>query len=135
MSYLLDTNVLSEIIKKRPEPRLMQRLTERRHEPMMTSVICVFELRHGASRHPHGTRLWSRIENEVLPLVEVLPLGNPEATRAGELLAELEHRGMPIGLEDLLIGATGLVNDLVVVTRNLRHLKRIPGLRVESWWS
>lgn len=55
--------------------------------------------------------------------------------RAGDLLAALERRGQPIGLEDVLIGATALAGSLTVVTRNLRHFARIPGLAVESWWS
>jgi tRNA(fMet)-specific endonuclease VapC len=58
-----------------------------------------------------------------------------EATRAGEILADLEARGTPIGLEDVLIGSTALVHGIAVATRNVKHLGRIEGLSVENWWA
>jgi tRNA(fMet)-specific endonuclease VapC len=51
-----------------------------------------------------------------------------------DLLSALVSRSRPIGLEDVLIGATALVHGLVVATRNVRHFERIEGLFVESWW-
>jgi tRNA(fMet)-specific endonuclease VapC len=99
-----------------------------------TSAVCVMELRFGAVRHPSGGALWRRIEREVLAQVQVLALGFDEASRAGELLADLECGGQRIGVEDVLIAATALVHGLVVVTRNVRHFARIPGLSVEDWW-
>ena len=101
---------------------------------LATSSICITELRYGAARHPQGAALWERISREVLPRVEILPLGSPEAERAGELIALLESRGTVIGIEDVLIGATSLVNRLTMVTRNVDHFTRIDGLVIESWW-
>lgn len=100
----------------------------------MTSVVCVAELRHGAARVAHGARLWERIAREVLSRVDILPLGEAEALRAGDLLAALEAEGAPIGIEDVWIGATALEHRLTVVTRNLKHFGRIQGLACESWW-
>jgi tRNA(fMet)-specific endonuclease VapC len=71
----------------------------------------------------------------VLGRVRVLPLDPTAAVRAGDILARLDEQGKPIGLEDVLIGATALVNGLAVVTRNLTHFERIEGLRVESWFN
>jgi tRNA(fMet)-specific endonuclease VapC len=132
--YLLDTNVLSEVIKKRPEPKVLARLREIAAYSVFTSVVCVTELRYGARRRPGAEALWERIAREVLSRVEVLPLGESEALRAGDLLADLEAAGEPIGIEDVLIGATALVGSLTVATRNVRHFRRIRGLVVESWW-
>lgn len=132
--YLLDTNVLSEITKKRPEARVLERIRGVEPDRLATSAVCVAELRYGAARHPAGEGLWDRIDREVLSQVTILPLGNAEAVRAGELLAVLEARGVSLGIEDVLIGATAIVGGLTVVTRNLRHFERIPGLSVESWW-
>ena len=132
--YLLDTNVISELFKKRPAPRVLERVSSTRAEALATSVICVTELRHGAARHPKGEALWRRISTEVLSRIQILPLGWDEAVRAGDLLADLQERGKPIGLEDLLIGATALEHGMTVVTRNLRHFSRIEGLSAESWW-
>jgi tRNA(fMet)-specific endonuclease VapC len=70
----------------------------------------------------------------VLSRVGILPLGEREALRAGDLLADLEAAGQPIGIEDVLIGATSLVGSLTVATRNVRHFRRLRGLVVESWW-
>ncbi len=66
--------------------------------------------------------------------MDILPLGEAEALRAGDLLATLEAEGTPIGVEDVWIGATAIKNRLTVVTRNLKHFRRIPGLACESWW-
>lgn len=132
-SYLLDTNVLSELVRKKPAPGVVQRLGELPLERVTTSCICAMELRYGAARHPDGRRLWDRIKQDVLARIRVLALTEADALRAGELLAELADRGTPIGIEDVLIAATALGNSLVVVTRNVKHYSRIPGLRLESW--
>jgi predicted nucleic acid-binding protein len=132
--YLLDTNVLSEVIKRRPDPGVLNRLRAVPARDLSTSSVCVAELRYGTVRHPSGARLWERIASEVLPRIRVLAVGEVEAIRAGDLLAILESRGLPVGIEDVLIGATALVGKLTVVTRNVRHFERMPGLGVESWW-
>jgi tRNA(fMet)-specific endonuclease VapC len=132
--YLLDTNVVSEVIKKRPEPNVLARLRQVAPGSLFTSVVCVTELRYGARRRPGADLLWERIAREVLSRVRVLPFGEREALRAGDLLADLEAAGRPIGIEDVLIGATALTGSLTVATRNVRHFRRLPGLAVESWW-
>jgi tRNA(fMet)-specific endonuclease VapC len=132
--YFLDTNVLSEVIKKRPEASVLARLREIAPGSVFTSVVCVTELRYGARRRPGAEALWGRIAHEVLSRVGVLPLGEREALRAGDLLADLEAAGEPIGIEDVLIGATALVGSLTVATRDVRHFRRLRGLVVESWW-
>jgi predicted nucleic acid-binding protein len=132
--YLLDTNVLSEVIRKDPNHALLQKLNEVPASDVVTSSICVAELRHGTARVAHGARLWERIAREILSRVDILPLGEAEAVRAGDLLASLEAHGKPIGIEDVWIAATALEHGLTVVTRNLKHFQRIPGLRSESWW-
>lgn len=133
--FLLDTNVLSEVIKRRPDAGVMERLGRVPGEALFTSAICLTELRYGTARHPRGASIWARIEGEILPRLRVLPLATGEALRAGDLLADLASRGAPIGLEDVLIAATALENSLAVATRNLRHFSRIPGLQAESWWA
>jgi predicted nucleic acid-binding protein len=66
--------------------------------------------------------------------VRVLSFGPREALIAADLFLHLETAGQLIGLEDVLIGATALANEAAVVTRNARHLSRIPGLDVIDWW-
>jgi len=92
------------------------------------------ELRYGARRRHGKAKLWERIVGEVLPTLQILPLGLEAALRGGEILAELESRGATIGIEDVLIGATAVQHQLTVVTRNVNHLERIPELEVVSWF-
>ena len=131
--YLLDTNVLSEVIRKRPDPGLLRRLAAQPAEALYASCISVMELRHGAMRRPDHGALWRRIEREILPRVEVLGLGVEEALVAGEVQAHLWALGRPIDVEDVLIGATALVRRLIVVSNNVTHFSRIPNLRVVDW--
>jgi predicted nucleic acid-binding protein len=132
--YLLDTNVLSELMKRVPSPAVTRRLNEVAGNPLYSSSICFMELRFGSQRHPEGARIWKRIREEIEPLVSVLSFGYEEATLAGEILAVLEARGTPIGLEDVLIGSTALSHGLSIATRNVKHFSRIEGLSVENWW-
>ncbi len=132
--YLLDTNVLSEAIRKRPDRTLMARLDATPTHRLTTSAICVTELRYGSARRDDRQAFWKRIADGILPRLRILPFGVAEALRAGDVFAQLEASGTKIGLEDVLIGATALEQGLTVVTRNVRHFDRIPGLVVESWW-
>ncbi len=112
----------------------MARLRQVPPASVFTWVVCVTELRYRARRRPGPEALWGRIASEVLSRVRILPFGERGAVRADDLLADLEAAGRPIGIEDVLIGATALVSSLTVATRNVRHFRRLPGLAVESWW-
>ena len=120
-------------MKKRPQPRFMERLQQHPEDAFFTSSICVIELRHGSSRRSDSEAFWQRIEREILSRVTVLALGPQEALLAGDVLAYLSRRGELIGVEDLLIGTTALVYGYTAVTANLRHFQRIPNLHVEDW--
>lgn len=133
--YLLDTNVLSEVLKRRASPAVVLRIRAVAASGLFTSAVSVMELRYGAARHPAGTALWERIERDVLSRVGVIPFGDGEGRRAGEILAGLERQGRSIGVEDVLIAATAMAHGLTLATRNERHLSRVPGLRVENWWT
>lgn len=131
--YLLDTNILSEVLKKRPSPLLIERLAKTARASQFTSCICVLELRYGTQRRPDHELFWQRIRAELLSRITVLDLSEKVAVLAGDLLALLESRGEPIGLPDVLIAATALANGLTVVTANTRHFRRVPNLKVENW--
>lgn len=133
--YLLDTNVLSELLRQRPNAGVAERVGAIRRADLATSAVCIMELRYGAALHADGARLWARIQSELLGRLRILPLAEAAAVRAGDILASLRKRGAPIGLEDVLIGATALEAGLVVSTRNVSHFVRIEGLTVESWFA
>ena len=131
--YLLDTNILSELIKRRPRPLFLDRLRQHAAEGIFTSCICVVELRQGSSLRPDKEVFWERIDRQILGRVTILGFGLEESLVAGDLLAHLSRRGELIGLEDVLIGSTALARGYTVVTANVRHFRRLPNLRVENW--
>lgn len=133
--FLLDTNAISEVLKKSPDPGFMENLRVHEFEGLATSVVCVFELRHGCRRHPRSGDLWQRIHATILSRLEILPFGMGEALCAGDIHASLMARGTPIGIEDVWIGATALIHERRLVTRNDVHLGRIEGLRLARWWA
>ena len=131
--FLLDTNVLSEVVKRRRDRGVIRRLRAVAATELFTSSICAMELRFGAVRSADA-ELWDRLVDRVLDRVVILPVGLREAVRAGEILAALADEGQSIGTEDALIAATAACHDLIVVTRNVKHLGRVREIRVESWW-
>lgn len=131
--YLFDTNILSELIKKRPHPHLLERLRSQPSKHLFTSCICAMELRLGSALRPDFKTFWEKISSEVLDLVRIIPIGSDEAVVAGDILADLRKTGQIIGLEDVLIAASALTHGLIVVTANERHFLRIQGLKVENW--
>ena len=131
--FLLDTDTLSQLLKKRPSAKLMERLQQAAADSLCTSSVSVMELRFGARRRDDADLLWKRIEQQILSRVQIFGLTKPEAVLAGDLLADLAGRGSPIGVEDVLIAATALAHGCTVVTGNERHFRRIGNLRVENW--
>lgn len=94
------------------------------------SEITIAELYYGAAKS-------GRIEhyedvNGVLALFKVLPV-YPALQLYGKLKADLEQKGLRLDEFDLLIGATSIVNKVTMVTSNLKHFNRIPGIQLTDW--
>jgi tRNA(fMet)-specific endonuclease VapC len=130
--YLLDTNALSEPVRRRPCATFMGRL-QRLGAHACTSVLCVGEMLYGARRVAHGAAYEAYLREVVLPHLPVLDVDVTVATTYGELRALLERAGRPRTDLDLLIAATALCHGLTLVTRNLRDFALIEGLSVEDW--
>jgi predicted nucleic acid-binding protein len=103
--HLLDTNVLSELIRLRPDPRVESRF-ETEPADLFTPVICLEEIRYGAKIGPPGNKLWERSQAEVFPRLTVLPLDEASAIAAADLRAEWKMNGTPVGYRDGLLAAT-----------------------------
>jgi tRNA(fMet)-specific endonuclease VapC len=131
---LLDTNVLSEAVRRQPVLAVLKALRALRPEERFASEITRYELRVGAARLDDGGRLWQRIQQQVLPLVRWLPFDEPAALAAADIGAALKRRGETLEATDLFIAATAQVHGLIVSTRNVRHFERVPGLVVENWF-
>jgi tRNA(fMet)-specific endonuclease VapC len=131
--YLLDTDVLSELVKKRPSPAVLARLDAIPPEAVFTSSVTVMELRSGAMRRTPDGRLWTQIQEKILARVRPLGFSYKEAVIAGDILTSLYASGQPIGTEDVMIAAVAMSNGLVVVSGNTKHFSRVAGLKVENW--
>jgi tRNA(fMet)-specific endonuclease VapC len=132
--YLLDTNILSDLLKPRPSTSLIAKLASVPPEDQFTSSITLGELIFGALRRPERTDyLLRQIDALVVQNVPVLPFDAAAAEHYGRVRAALESAGTPIEEPDLRIAAVALANGLIMVTGNLRHFQRIPGLVVEDW--
>ena len=132
--YLLDTDILSNLLRPTPSTSLISKLAATPLERQFTSSITLGELVYGALRsRARREELLERLERVLLPNLPVLPFDSAAARRYGEIRAGLEDAGTPLGDADLRIGAIALVRSLTVVTGNVRHFQRIPGLGVENW--
>ena len=124
MSFLLDTNVVSEWVKPRPDAGLVAWLAEVDEDRVLLSVVTLAELRYGIARMAAGPRR-ARLEtwlSEELPLRfegRVLPVDDAVAHGWGELVAHREAAGRPLGVIDAFIAATAAVHGLTLVTRNV----------------
>jgi predicted nucleic acid-binding protein len=138
MNYLLDTCVLSEFTRRKPEKKVIRWLDEIDEEKIFVSVITIGEIHHGIERLPEShrkTELLAWFNNELIgrfgPLI--LPLDTATMFLWGTLAARMEHSGQPIGVMDSLIIATALQNNLIIVTRNVADF--LPcGVQVTNPW-
>jgi predicted nucleic acid-binding protein len=138
VSFLLDTNVLREPSRPKPDPGLEAWFRSRDEADLHVSVVSFGELRRGAALLPLGPKR-SRIEKahrEALRFFarNLLDADLDVLIAWGELSARLKLIGVSPGMADELIGATALVHNLTLVTRNTRHFQHV-GCRVFSPWT
>jgi predicted nucleic acid-binding protein len=139
MNFLLDTNVVSEWTKPRPDPGVVSWLAEADEDRAFISVITVAELRHGAERLPTGARrdrldMWL---TEQIPLRfedRLLAVDAEIANGWGRVMARGQAIGRPVGAMDAFIAATAERHDLTLVTRNISDFNAL-GIRLINPWS
>lgn len=129
-AWMLDTNVLSELIRD-PRGALATRAASEPAGSICTSVIVACELRFGAQRK--GSPVLIERVDQLLDRIDVLPLDADADRHYAEIRHALERGGTPIGSHDLFIAAHARSLDLTLVTRNLREFARVPGLRTVDW--
>src|SRR5215210_2085929 len=131
--YLLDTDILSNLMKRAPASALLARVARVQPEDQFTSSVTLGELLYGAHRSSCTAALLERIEETLLAELPILPFDAAAARRYGELRAALERRGPPIGDADTRVASIALSRGLKVVTGNKRHFRRVSGLEIENW--
>lgn len=123
MSFLLDTNVVSEWVKPHPDPGVVAWLAEVDEDRVFLSVVTLTELRYGIERLPAGRRR-KRLQEwleEDLPLRfegRILAIDGLVADACGKLVARSESLGHRMEVLDAYLAATAELHRLTLVTRN-----------------
>lgn len=130
LKYLLDTNIVIYVVKRRPLAVLD--IFNRHHGRMAVSAITVAELIHGAEKSEFPARNLAVVE-DFFSRLAVLPYTAEAAWHYGSIRATLEKDGQPIGVNDLHIAGHARSLGLTLVSNNLREFERVPGLLLENW--
>jgi predicted nucleic acid-binding protein len=139
MRYLLDTNVISELIKKHPEPKVVQWVDEQDPALLYLSVITIGEIRKAIEKLADLTRkekisswlssyLLVRFDGRILPITTNIML------RWGMLTGQLEPKGIPLSAFDSLIAASALYEQLTIATRNTDDFREV-GVPLFNPWN
>jgi predicted nucleic acid-binding protein len=129
---IFDTDAVSEVLKPKPAEDYVRWLRSIPADTQFVTSITIGELYWGAQRSAARDRHLRNIRERVVPALTVLPFDLAAAERFGEIKALLESRGLRLADADLQIAAIALVQDHELVTGNLAHFGRIPGLRLNT---
>lgn len=128
---VLDTDVVSALMRRAPPARVMARLGDVPVDEQCTTAVTVGELAYGA--HKVGRLELYERALVLLGQTRILPFDRLAAETYGRLRSELERAGTRLADPDLRIAATTLVHGATLITGNVRHFGRVPGLSVEDW--
>jgi len=132
LRYMLDTNICIYVVKNKPLE--IRELFNTHSEHICLSSVTVAELLYGAEKSERRDHNLTVIENFMARL-DILAFDEKAAGHYGDIRAELERKGTPIGPYDLMIPGHARSEGLVLVTNNRREFDRVSGLRVENWLS
>jgi len=130
LRYLLDTNIVIYVLKRRPVEALSTFNTNASR--MAISSVTLAELLHGAEKSSRVSENLAAIE-DFCSRLEVLPYGPKAAQHYEVIRAALEKLGQPIGVNDMHIAAHARSEGLVLVTNNMGEFARVPALEAENW--
>ena len=130
LKYLLDTNIVIYVLKRRPVEIL--EIFNTNATRMAISSITLSELIYGAEKSINIDKNLEAIE-EFISHLDVLPYDAKASQHYGQIKAALEKKGEVIGENDIHIAAHAISQGLMLVTNNLREFKRVPNLALENW--
>ncbi|CAA9588009.1 MAG: hypothetical protein AVDCRST_MAG18-4276 [uncultured Thermomicrobiales bacterium] len=134
MSFLFDTDTLSNLLKRAPSAALPGKLAGLPADQQAMTAITLGELVYGAARLGQlGIPLRERIERDLIANLAILPFDATAARHYGLIRADLESHGTSLAEADLRIAAIAIARNLILVTGNGRHFGRITNLTIENW--
>lgn len=119
-------------MRRDPSLQLIRRLAAIPPSDQFTTAITLGELLYGAFRRD-SARLQRQVREMIHGALTVLPFDEAAAETYGSLRAKLEAAGRPLAEPDTRIASIALSRDLTLITGNVRHFQRVPGLAVENW--
>lgn len=128
---VLDTDVVSDLMRPKPSPTLMARLAEVSASEQSTTAVTLGELAYGANR-AQRPELYTRAMR-LLKGTRIFPFDRDAAERYGRIRCELERDGTRLADPDLRIAAIVLAHGATLVSGNVRHFGRVSGLTVHDW--
>jgi tRNA(fMet)-specific endonuclease VapC len=131
MRYVLDTNTLIYFFKGLGD--VSKHMLAQSPSEIAIPAVVLFELEVGIAKSTSPDKRKSQLQ-EITALVNVLPFGIAESRSAAQIRVELEKQGLPIGPYDVLIAATALANNTILITHNQKEFGRIEGLKIEDWF-
>jgi tRNA(fMet)-specific endonuclease VapC len=131
--YLFDTDTITGLLKKLPFPGLVKKLNKLKKSNQFISTITISEIVYGAYKSPRPDYHIERLEKILLPAVNILGFDTKASYICGRLMVELQQRGNIITLADLQIASIAIANDLILITGNTKHFKRIETLKIDNW--
>jgi predicted nucleic acid-binding protein len=136
--FLLDTNCISELIRSRPEPRVLDWLRAADESLLYLSVLTLGEIRNGAAFLPQSKRrtqleMWLETDLQVRFAGRILGIDGVIADRWGWLTAEAKRKGRPLAAIDGLLAATALHHNLTMVSRNVNDFASAQVAVLNPW--
>jgi len=136
--FLLDTNCISELVRRQPEPRMTEWMRAANESLLYLSVLTLGEIRKGAADLPQGNRRaylesWLESDLQVRFSGRILAIDHHVADRWGWLTAESQLKGRPLSAVDGLLAATALHHNLTLVSRNVSDFANTPVPILNPW--
>ena len=137
--YLLDTNMVSELMKPNPDKNVISKISEYEKLIALPSTVWT-ELMFGVNTMPEGKRrdfVFSKLVDDIQSTYEIIQYDNHAAWIQADIRSRLQENGTPVDFPDTQIASIALSNCMILVTRNTKHfelIQKVSPLMVENWF-
>jgi len=136
--FLLDTDCISELVRSKPEPRVLEWMKAADESLLYLSVLTMGEIRKGVAGLPRSKRqtrleMWLEVDLQARFSGRILPIDGPIADRWGVMAAEAKRKGQALSAIDGLLAATALHHNLTIVSRNISDFANTRVTTLNPW--